>query len=372
MGPLLEALVAMRNPWHGLVWLGAGHVQQRLRALATSAVDLSHEGIDTLPAGQGREYLRELLVVHGVIPVRDKYFAAYERWETSRLHSIEHDDDRQQIRAYLRWRHHRELSARADIAALTTSMVAVARQRSNAGLRLLGWLRARHTTLAHCAQNDLDVWFATATNPRAANDFLGWAIRHQRCAHLTIPKRKRRSPTVGPQDQRIELLHQLVTDDDLDLADRVAGCLVLLLAQPVTRISSLRLTDIHNEHEQISIHLGDHPLALPGPIGALIAALVDQRPHMATAANPASPWLFPGQAPGQHIGANQLRRRLLRVGVTAAGRQAAMHQLVAEVPAPLLAEALGYHPQTTARRAAEQGTDWAAYAALKARQTATT
>jgi len=364
----------MGDPWHGLVWLGAAHVQRRLVAVATGEVALSHSGIDSLPGGQGREYLRELLVAHHVLPARDKFLAAYERWEIERLDSIDDGDDRQQIRAYLRWRHHRELSARAQVAPLTASMVAVARQRTNAGLTLLAWLRARHSTLAQCTQSDLDAWFATATNPRGANDFIVWAIRHQRCPPLTIPKHRRPSPIVGPQDQRLQLLRRLLSDDDLELAGRVAGCLVLLLAQPVTRIASLRLADIDNDNDndngQLSIHFGDDPAAIPEALASLIVALIDQRPNMGTAANLASPWLFPGQAPGQHIQPTQLSRRLVRLGVTTAARQAAMHQLIADVPAPVLARTLGYHPQTTARRAAEQGTDWAAYAALKARQTA--
>ncbi|MGH9154843.1 MAG: hypothetical protein ACRD1K_03080 [Acidimicrobiales bacterium] len=372
LAPLVEGLVAMGDPWHGLVWLGAAHVQRRLVAVATGEVALSHEGIDTLPGGQGREYLRELLVAHHVLPARDKYLAAYERWEIERLDSIDDGDDRQQIRAYLRWRHHRELSARAQAAPLTASMVAVARQRTNAGLSLLAWLRARHSTLAHCTQTDLDAWFATTSNARGANDFIVWAIRHQRCPPLTIPKHKRRSPTVGPQDQRLHLLRRLLSDDDIELAVRVAGCLVLLLAQPVTRIASLRLADIDNDNGQLSIRFGDDPVAIPGALATLVVALMDRRPNMGTAANLVSPWLLPGQAPGQHIMPNHLSRRLVRLGVTTAARQAAMHQLIADVPAPVLAITLGYHPQTTARRAAEQGTDWAAYAALKAGQTAST
>lgn len=369
---LQEALASMVDPWSGLIWLNIAHVRQRLNALATGAVALTHEGLDTLPAGQGREHLRGLLVTHGVLPAHDKYFAAYQRWETSRLDNIDHDGDRQQIRAYLRWRHHRELSARSEASPLTGSIVATARRRTNAGLRLLLWLRARGAVLADCNQADLDAWFATAPNPGEARDFLAWAIRQRRCPRLAVPTHKRGSPTVGAQDQRAQALHQLLSDENLELGDRVAGCLVLLLAQPVTRICALRLTDIHNVNRDVRLHLGDDPMVLPEPVGALLTALIRSRPNMATAANPTSPWLFPGQAPGQHLRPEQLRRRLVRLGITAASRQAAMHQLVADVPAPVLAKAIGYHPQTTAKRAAEQGTDWAAYAALKARQTAPT
>lgn len=372
LAPLVEGLVAMGDPRSGHVWLNAAHVRDRLAALAVGAVALTHDGIDELPAGQGREYLRELLVAHSVLPARDKYLAAYERWETRRLDTIEADDNRQQIRAYLRWRHHRELAARAEVAPLTASMVAAAQRYTNAGLRLLTWLHARDTDLARCDQTNLDAWFATADNPGEARDFLTWAIRHRRCPRLKIPNRKRRSPNVGPQDQRIQTLQRLLTDERLELTDRVAGCLVLLLAQPVTRISSLRLADIHNQDGHASIDLGDDPVVLPDPIAALVVALINQRPNMATAANSASPWLLPGQAPGQHITPAQLSSRLVRLGVTSASRQAAMVQLLSDVPAPLLAKAIGYHPQTTARRAAEQGTDWATYAALKSRQTSPT
>ena len=82
---------------------------------------------------------------------------------------------------------------------------------------------------------------------------------------------------------------------------------------------------------------------------------------MTTAGQPNSPWLFPGQAPGQHLGAKQLTARLVRVGVRSPSRQAALNTLVTEIPAPLLAEALGYHPKTVTLRPGELGTDWANY-----------
>ncbi|HWG74876.1 MAG TPA: hypothetical protein VG184_12565 [Acidimicrobiales bacterium] len=368
--PLFEAMAAMADPWPGLTWLNTAHVRKRLGALATGEVALSHDGVDTLPAGQGREYLRELLVAHGILASADKYLMAYQRWEATRLDTIENPDDRHHIRVYLRWRHHRELAARAEAAPLTGSVVATARMRTNAALRFLGWLRARDTELGRCAQADLDDWFATASNPRAATDFLVWAMRHQRCPHLTLPTHRRRSPTAAPADQRAAALIRLLSDDRIDLVDRVAGCMVLVLAQPVTRITTIRLADIDYDNDDLRVRLGEHPIVLPQPLARVIVALIDQRPHLATAANPTSPWLFPGTAPGRPLCPEQLSHRLGRLGITAAGRQAAMKQLISEVPAPLLAEALGYHPQTTARRAAEQGADWAAYAALKARQTA--
>jgi hypothetical protein len=368
--PLFDALASMAEPGSGLIWLQARAVRERLGAIATGTVPLSHDGVDQLPAGQGREYLRELLMVHGLLPARDRYLLAFERWEAVLIERVDDPEDRRLIRIYLRWRHHRELAARAAAGPLSASVVATARKRTRAGLRLLGWLRDRDTGLAQCRQADLDAWFSSVSNPWEAIDFLGWAIRHRHCPQLALPRPQRPTPPAASQEQRSRLLARLLSDDNVELADRVAGSLVLTLAQPVSRVSALRLADIEERDGEAWLRLGNDPIPLPDPLGTLVLALTGQRRNMGTAANPTSPWLFPGQAPGQPISPTQLGHRLTRLGVTRLSRQAAFHDLLTTVPAPVLARSLGYHPQTTARKADELGTNWASYAALKARQRA--
>lgn len=364
--PVHEAIASMADPWAGLIWLQSAAVRQRLSAVATGAVPMSHEGIDQLPSGAGREYLRELLMTHRVLPLRDKYLLAFQRWAASRLDTVD-ALDRRLIRLYLRWRHQRELTARADVGPLPAGAVATARFRVNAGIRLLTWLRTRGLTPQGCTQADLDGWYARGSNPHAADDFLTWAIRHRHCPPLQLPSRRKASPTTGSEAKRAQLLARLLTDETIDLDIRVAGCLVLVLAQPPTRIAKLTLDQIHVRDEEVWIRLDRHPLPLPTPVAHLVVQLSTTRRNMTTAGQPNSPWLFPGQAPGQHLGAKQLTARLVRVGVRSPSRQAALNTLVTEIPAPLLAEALGYHPKTVTLRAGELGTDWAGYAASKAR-----
>lgn len=50
---------------------------------------------------------------------------------------------------------------------------------------------------------------------------------------------------------------------------------------------------------------------------------------------------------------------------TSAARGAALRQHLLEMPAPVVADALTYHYNTTARLSAETGTDWSRYAAGK-------
>ena len=55
-------------------------------------------------------------------------------------------------------------------------------------------------------------------------------------------------------------------------------------------------------------------------------------------------------------------RRLRALGVNLlASRNTAPQQLVCEIPAPLVAEMLGYSDQVTQRHAAEAGITWAGY-----------
>ncbi len=364
--PVHEAIVSMADPWAGLIWLQSTPVRQRLSAVATGAVAMSHDGLDRLPSGPGREYLRELLMTHRVLPLRDKYLLAFQRWAASRLDTVD-DRDRRLIRLYLRWRHQRELTARADVGPLPAAAVATARFRINAGIRLLTWLRTRRVTPEECTQADLDGWYAHASNPHAADDFLTWAIRHRHCPPLQLPSRRKASPTRGSEAERAQLLARLLTDETVALDIRVAGCLVLVLAQPPTRIAKLTLDQIEFRDQEVWIRLDRHPLPLPMPVAHLVVELSAARRNMTTAGQPNSPWLFPGQAPGQHLGAKQLTARLVRVGVRSPSRHAALNTLVTEIPAPLLAETLGYHSKTVTLRAGELGTDWASYAASKAR-----
>lgn len=78
----------------------------------------------------------------------------------------------------------------------------------------------------------------------------------------------------------------------------------------------------------------------------------------------AVPWTLRWTTPS----AQAIARRLASIGISRLGRLAAFHQLVAEIPAPVLAELLGYNAKVVAERAAELATDWAGYPALKSRK----
>ena len=68
------------------------------------------------------------------------------------------------------------------------------------------------------------------------------------------------------QHRRLALVHRFLPDQRIDLRTRVAGCLLLLYAQPVTRLARLTLDDIITGGDgQVFIRLGGPPAPVPEP-----------------------------------------------------------------------------------------------------------
>ncbi|MFG2987175.1 hypothetical protein ACGFYQ_39045 [Streptomyces sp. NPDC048258] len=144
---------------------------------------------------------------------------------------------------------------------------------------------------------------------------------------------------------------------------RVAGVIVLLAAQPVSRIVRLTVDDVIRDGTTVLLRLGEPASPVPALVAALLLEHIANRDNMNTATNPASRWLFPGRRAGQPAGPGHLPALLNEIGVpSAAARAAAIRQQLLELPAPVVADALGYHGKTTTRLRNEAGGAWSRYA----------
>jgi site-specific recombinase XerD len=180
---------------------------------------------------------------------------------------------------------------------------------------------------------------------------------------VVVPHRSTSNPAPLAQHQRLALLRQLVNRDDMPLQDRVAAMLVLLYAQPLTRITRLGTDDVRHEDGEVLVRLGDPPSPVPAPFAGMLLDYLGQRPNTMTATNPDSRWLFPGRRAGQPMTPETLELRLRHLAFpTQRGRTAAIRHLVLQTPAPVVARMLGYHDDTTAQLAAEAGGTWRRYA----------
>jgi hypothetical protein len=159
-------------------------------------------------------------------------------------------------------------------------------------------------------------------------------------------------------------VRRLLSDEAIALGDRTAGLLVLLFAQPVTRIIDLKLGDLNEHGGELTIRLGDQPVVVPPPAAAIFTSYAEKRWNM-TSVNTGTDWLFPGRRPGEHVTAIALRLRLNQLGIGKSARVGALDYLLAEIPSAVVASVTGYNANTTATRVAVTGNDWAGYVALK-------
>jgi hypothetical protein len=364
--PLVDALGAMEVPRGGLMWLSRVDTSERVRALATGEVPITHDGLDTLAMSNGREHLRELLIAHGVLPERDRYLAAYERWAKGRVASVTEPADRRLIAAYLRWHHGPRMARLVELGELTESRYSTVRHQANIAVRLMAWLRLRDTDLVAATQGDIDAWFAAGPSTRLhSRSFLSWAVRTHRRPPLRLPPDRHAAPRPMPEGERLDLLSRFLSDESIDLGDRVAGCLVVLYAFPVSRINRLATGDFEPLDGGLVLRISDDLVPVPAALAGLIGRLAERRRNVTGAGHPDSDWLFPGGRAGQPIESDQLALRLNRLGVTRAARTAALDALLATVPAPVLAKLLDRKPWRVAQRTKLLGTDWRNYVAIR-------
>ncbi|MGC0380203.1 hypothetical protein [Streptomyces sp. SAI-129] len=284
----------------------------------------------------------------------------FERWLAQRIAATADTEHARLLQHFATWHQLRKLRAKAARSPLGTSTTQECRQQTTRAGAFLAWLAARDVALNACTQADLDAWHAEKYSARRpARAFPRWFMDSRRMPRLIIPNR----PTINPhpmgRNQRVAALQRVLADASAPLRVRVAACLALLFAQPVSRIVRMTVDDVVRHGQHVALRLGDPPTPVPEPLADLLPNYLQALP----AINPNSPWFFPGRRASQPMNPATLRDGLRELGIPAEkGRTSAIRQLVLQAPAPVIAQALGYHDKSTTRIAAEAGATWKSYA----------
>lgn len=312
------------------------------------------------------EHLRGLLIGTGELPHDpDRLLRRFHDDSQHILSTVEAHDARI-ARCWLRWhvlpRLRRHLDGPVDLRAAIGNATRTLRQV----VTFLTSLEATQRTLTDCEQRDLDHWFSTSKPARhQIRPFLVWAHHTNRLPSTLIlpPAYQPSSRPHADPEQRWLLAHRLVHDTTLDTADRVAGALVVLYAQPLVRICALTTGDVQTDGTTVTVSLGTDPLELPEPFATLIRSLPMRRRAGVAEQLPRN-WLFPGQRAGRPLAAVSLGHRLRAIGIEPRRmRQAALDQLTKEMPPAMLTGIPGLRTPQTVRRTSQAGGDWARYAA---------
>lgn len=365
--PLAALILSMKRPRSGVLWLSRSEPQRVLRAIARGEVPLTHEGVHSLPQRRSTAYIRDLMVTAGILPPVDKSLFYFEQWWRGWLDEIPDPEQRKMFRLFITWHYLRTFRARIDARGeLGYAAPQLARHQLRTAAAFVAGLGEQGRSLADTTQADLDRLFAVGT-PRLRDilqPFLRWAMNTRRMPRLELPPHVQRSVALLTQQRRIELIRRVHDGDGMDLTDRVLALLVLLYAQPLTRIQQLTVDDIGIDDDgHILIRLGDPPTPVPEPFDEIIRQHVAARRNQTTAANITSPWLFPGRASGRPLHATSLRDRLRSLGIpNLSNRSRAIRELLREAPPIIVAGMLGYSPTGSERIAIEYGVAWHRYA----------
>jgi hypothetical protein len=363
--PLADALLAMDNPLSGLTWLyprqgRSGSADDLLRRLGRGEIQLTHEAFNGLQPWRAASHLRDLLMACGVLPAVDKQLCAFERWLGIHLAAVTDSGHAQVIRRFATWEVLPRLRARAERKPLSVGSRGYAVGQVLRATEFLQWLSGRGLALSGCRQAGIDAWHAgSSENHRSAvRPFLQWCMANKLTGRFQLPQAVTGHSAPMPDRERIEHLGRV-----LPLRTRAASAIVLLYAQPASRIVGLTVDDVTCEDGEVFLRLGDPPSPVPGPVAGILLSWVGSRTNMRTATNRNSAWLFPGRRAGQPMRPGYLARLLNEIGIpTAAGRASAIRQHVLETPAPVVADALSYSQGTTARLAAQAGGTFSRYA----------
>jgi hypothetical protein len=366
--PLRQALLDMPRPSAGLAWLRNRSALDLLTALATGALELTHEALSAWPGRQAGGHLRDLLTSTGILPDRDPHLAVFESWLHHRLESLAGHPHLGALRRYATFCLLPRLRT-AEPGTLVTGSARYAARAFTCGQAFCDWLQAAGISPGGLTQAGLDRWHAAAsrTTAKMTSGFFGFAMTEGFLPRLKLPAHPAPDPATEPisEQQRLALIRHALTDSTGPVRTRAAGLLVLLFAQPASRITRLTTGDITADSTGTTfLRLGDPPVCVPEPFAALIRQAAAAAGHPAAVISPAGRWLFPGQNAGRPLHPATLSHLLSEYGIPVpAARTAAFRALVRQAPAPVIAQALGYSGTAAASNAAAAADTWSRYAA---------
>ncbi|MGH6655828.1 MAG: recombinase XerD [Actinocrinis sp.] len=377
LAPLHQLLLTRHVTARGaLSWLNSNpHVGDPLRGMARGAMSISHQTLDAHPSPRTAAHMRDLLIQAGLLEPRDRHLAQFEAWLAGKLAAIIDPGHQQLIRRFATWRALRQLRRRAETRAVEDGETRRYRQEINVATDFLAWLAEQGATPKTCRQAHLDAWLATGPTTRIkAGAFLRWATEsHEMPAHLKLAQPILGTGLTISQDDRLSTLRRILEGTEIPLQLRAAGTLLMLYAQPISRISQLPL-DALSTSPTVTIALGSRePADVPSPFAEIFHEfLASPRTSPWTAANAGTPWMFPGLRPGHHIHPTQLRNRLRDHGIHLLGaRTSALHALIREIPPAVVAQAIGYTDAVIEKHSTEIARPWATYASYRRQEPST-
>ena len=343
--PLFDALTQQQHARSATIWLTINKdAKKLLRDFATGAAPIAHQTFTEHPSPGKVAFLRQLCVEHGLLGKVNLDIERFAEWVTAKVATLS-PADAVLIRQYATWVHLARMRTLDEAGTMRKGTFLSAKQSVTTAIDFVRHLRSRGRTDTECAQADVDDWLLSGPTTRSlARGFVRWAIRHGHLDEVRFPYRVAKTAPMITQDQRLTHVRALVTSDSpLDADVRVSGLLFLLYGQPLTRVARMTLEQVEESGDGIEIRFSRDRIVVPPPFDGLVRRHLASLPNMTTSLHRENHWLFPGRAPGEHLHQTTIMNKLRDQGIDLRGaRNSVLRALVLEMPAPIVADSLGY------------------------------
>lgn len=160
-----------------------------------------------------------------------------------------------------------EVAKRARHGTLSHGTVHTAEQEITVAGEPLNYLERTGVAFEQGRQAHIDSWLGQdqPQNIWHRTSSVG-PVKSRRLPPLDTPHRQGRSTPVLTQQERLALLDSCFRATTIALRNCVAAILLLLYAQPVSRMSRLRMDDIVGNGTTMTVAFGRHPAPVPDPI----------------------------------------------------------------------------------------------------------
>ncbi len=365
--PVYDALLAGPRPQTTLYWFTRSTGPSILQAMARGEMEISHAAFAALPSNRMVNYVRDLLVAVDALPAYHAELERTTRWLRDYLPTLP-KAHAEILGRYARWHVLRRLRHQEAAGTITHGAINGARGSIIASARLLAWLDEHDCKLGTFTQPALEQYAVERPGQsKAVVQFLAWGRRHGLSSDAELPSRQYGRPEVTlDHEARWEQVERLLHDDTFRLYSRVAGLFTLLYAQPLARICRMNTSQVDvATGGRVSVTFDSFAVELPTPFDQLVVLHLARR-GQASYVSHTTQWLFPGGVPGKHIATNCVREELVARGIhPSSSRKAALLQLAATMPSPVLADVLGLSNGAAARWAAMSSSNWSLYAAQR-------
>ncbi len=156
--------------------------------------------------------------------------------------------------------------SRSSKSASTLPAVPQLSHQAAKGPRTLGesWLIQRDLVSLTQKYLNLDAWLAGGPARYHVRDFLLWAVQSGHCPAFVVPVLGHNPGVATDPEQRWSLVARLL-HDTLELTDRVAGAMLLLYGQQLSRITAMTTDQVLRRGEQVTVRFVRDDIDIPQP-----------------------------------------------------------------------------------------------------------